>query len=135
MKKWFADNRKLILGAAALLIVIAAVGGLYLASRPHATAETRRITVTVVDAQGQSTPLSITTDAPYLRGALDQQKLISGDESAYGLFVKTVNGITADESQQQWWCFTKNGESLTTGVDVTPIADGDAFTVTLTTGY
>ena len=49
--------------------------------------------------------------------------------------MKTVNGITADESKQQWWCFARNGETLSTGVDATPIADGDAFTATLTTGY
>ena len=42
---------------------------------------------------------------------------------------------TADDSQQQWWCFTKGGEMLETGVDTTPIADGDAFEITLTEGY
>ena len=77
----------------------------------------------------------ISTDAEFLRGALEEQKLIQGEESQYGLFVTTVNGVTADESQQQWWCFTKGGEALMTGVDSTPIANGDAFEITLTTGY
>ena len=69
------------------------------------------------------------------RGALEEQKLIQGTESEFGLFVTTVNGVTVDDSQQQWWRFSKGGEVLMTGVDSTPIADGDAFEITLTTGY
>ena len=66
---------------------------------------------------------------------LEQEGLVAGEESEYGLFVKTVDGYTADDSNQEWWCFTKNGESLTTGVDTTPIADGEHFEATLTVGY
>ena len=47
----------------------------------------------------------------------------------------TVNGVTVDDSKQQWWCFTQDGEMLMTGVDTTPIADGDHFEITLTEGY
>ena len=60
---------------------------------------------------------------------------MQGEESQYGLYVTTVNGLTADESQQQSWCFTKGGEDVMTGVDSTPIADGDHFEITLKTGY
>jgi len=60
---------------------------------------------------------------------------VAGDESQYGLFVKTVAGVTIDESKQEWWNFTKGGEPLFTGVDTTPIADGDKFEITLTVGY
>lgn len=82
-----------------------------------------------------TTTKTISTDAEFLRGALEQENLIAGDESQYGLFVKTVNGITADDANQEWWCFTKGGETLFTGVDTTPIADGDKFEITLTVGY
>ena len=70
-----------------------------------------------------------------LRGALEEQKLIAGDESEFGLYVRTVNGYTADDSKQEWWMFTRNGESLMTGVDATPIADGEQYEIALTTGY
>lgn len=46
-----------------------------------------------------------------------------------------MDGYTADESAQEWWCLTKGGQSVNTGVDSTPIADGDAFELTLTTGW
>ena len=52
-----------------------------------------------------------------------------------GLYVTTVDGVTADDGNQEWWCFTLNGETINTGVDTTPIADGDHFEITLTTGY
>lgn len=96
----------------------------------------KTITVEII-ADGQDTVTkTIKTDAEFLRGALESvEGLIAGEESSYGLFVKTVNGLTADDAKQQWWCFTKGGEELFTGVDSTPIADGDKFEITLKTGY
>ena len=35
------------------------------------------------------------------------------------------------ESANQWWAISKSGEMATTGVDTTPIADGDHFELTL----
>ena len=135
MKKWISENRKLVWLLIALVVLFAVVGGLYAANRPNAASGEKKITVTVVDAQQQSEQFVIRTDAAYLRGALEQENLIAGEDSGTGLFVKTVHGITADDAKQEWWCFTKNGESLMTGVDTTPIADGDAFAITLTTGW
>ena len=61
--------------------------------------------------------------------------LIAGEESSYGLYVETVDGETADEGNQEWWCLTKGGEMWNYGVDDTQIEDGDAFEFTLTVGY
>ena len=94
----------------------------------------KTITVEVV-LPDETVTHTITTDAEYLRGALEEKSLIAGDESEYGLFVKTVAGVTADDGNQEWWCFTKGGETLFTGVDTTPITDGDKFEITLTVGY
>ena len=96
---------------------------------------TKTITVQIVVDGMDTVTKSITTEAEYLRGALEEENLIAGDESQYGLFVKTVNGVTIDDAKQQWWCFTKGGADLFTGVDTTPIADGDKFEITLKTGY
>ena len=84
---------------------------------------------------GTSKDFSIATDAEFLRGALEEQKLIEGSESEYGLYVTAVDGETADESLQQWWCFSKDGVMLATGVDTAPIADGEHYEITLTTGW
>lgn len=127
-------NKKLLAGVLALVLVVAALIGIYFASRPATSAADKTITATVV-ANGEEEAFTIHTDEEYLRGALESIDLIAGEESEYGLFVTTVNGITADDANQEWWCFTKGGESLNTGVDSTPIADGDAFEITLTVGY
>ena len=95
----------------------------------------KKLVVTVVHGDGSSKDFSIATDAEFLRGALEEQSLIEGSESEYGLFVTAVDGETADDSLQQWWCFTKGGEMLMTGVDATPIADGEHYEITLTTGW
>ena len=95
----------------------------------------KTITVQIIVDGLDTVTKSITTDAQYLREALDAENLLIGEEGPYGLFVKTVNGITADDAKQQWWCFTKGGADLFTGVDTTPIADGDTFEITLKTGY
>lgn len=134
-------NKKLIAGVVALIAVIAILLGVYLKNRQPATSGSKTITVSVFDTVGSteaSNTATITTDEEYLRGALEQEDSgisISGSESEYGLFVTTVDGVTADDSKQQWWCFTKGGEMLNTGVDSTPIADGDTFEITLTEGY
>lgn len=44
------------------------------------------------------------------------------------LYVKTVNGITADyDTDQTYWAFYVNGEYASTGVDSTPVNEGDTY--------
>lgn len=127
-------QKKIFLAVAALVVLAAVMVGAYLAFGPQAQEGEKTITVQVVADEG-SEQFTIHTKEEFLRGALEQEGLAQGQESATGLYVQTVNGITADEAQQQWWCFTKAGETLMTGVDSTPIADGDVFEITLTTGW
>ena len=51
------------------------------------------------------------------------------------MFITTVDGETADDSKEQWWCITKGGEMVNTGADQTPIQDQDQFELTLKEGY
>ncbi|MBR3966500.1 MAG: DUF4430 domain-containing protein [Clostridia bacterium] len=93
------------------------------------------ITVKIKGSDGNVTDFVITTDAEFLRGALEQEGLIEGDEDAYGLYVKVVNGERADyDKDGAYWSFLKNGEYLMSGVDTTPIADGDVFGIEYTKG-
>lgn len=73
------------------------------------------------------------TEAQFLREALEDVDLIKGEESEYGLFVTEVYGFKVDKSKRQWWQFFKNGEELMTGVDTTPVANGDVFEIKLGT--
>ena len=120
--------------SALFLAVLIAAMALTGCGKTETQAGSKTITVDIVMSDGTTTK-TISTDAEYLRGALEQEELIAGEESQYGLFVKTVNGYTVDDSKQEWWCFSKGGEALFSGVDDTPIADGDKFEITLTVGY
>lgn len=89
------------------------------------------ITLTVTGPDGTSKEHTVNTDSSKnLRQALEGAGLISGEEGAYGLYVKVVDGITADyDIDGSWWSLTKEGE-LCAGVDSTEIADGDKFEFT-----
>jgi len=122
-KKVLAVLLLLVLAAAALLI--------WQHFSPGAQAGSKEISFTVVHGDGSEKQFTIRTDSENLRGALEPEGLISGEEGPYGLFVTVVDGETADDSQHQWWCFTKGGEDLFTGVDDTMIADGESYEATL----
>lgn len=100
-----------------------------------AEADEVTITVSVTHADGSEKEFVITTEALNLRGALEQENLVQGDESEYGLFVTTVDGEGTDSEKQEWWCFTKGGEMMMTGVDDTLIADGDHYEIVFTVGW
>ena len=86
-----------------------------------------------VEAEAKSILFTVHTDAKTVGDALIEHKLISGEEGAYGLYVKEVNGIVADyDENQSYWAFNKNGEAMMTGVDGTEFSDGEQFELTYT---
>ena len=87
-----------------------------------------KITVIVVDVDGNETNFVVNTDKETVGDALLEQNLIEGEDGDYGLYVKTVNGITADyDTDQSYWAFYVNGEYASTGVDSTPVNEGDTY--------
>lgn len=125
-------NAKVLIALAAAVIVLL---GAWLCLKPSGAKGSKELDVQVVYADESSKEFRISTDAAYLGEALKEAELIEGEDGPYGMFITSVDGVTADDSLQQWWCVTKGGESVTTGADATPIEDGDHFELTLTTGY
>ena len=83
----------------------------------------------VVEADGKTTNFMVSTDETTVGGALLACGLIEGEEGPYGLYVKTVNGITADyDTDGTYWAFYVNGEYAMTGVDATDINTEDFYT-------
>ena len=129
------NQKPLIIAAIVFVVLVVAGVVIWQVTAPKGTAGAKAYTLTVVDADGKETVHNLNTDEEMLGAALQDAGLIEGEESEYGLFVTTVDGYTADDSVQEWWCFSKGGEDLSTGVDTTPIADGDTFEATLKTGW
>ena len=83
----------------------------------------------VVDKDGNETKFVIHTDKTTVGDALLEHGLIEGDAGDYGLYVKKVNGILADyDVDQTYWAFYINGEYAMSGVDVTDVTEGAAYT-------
>ena len=82
----------------------------------------------VVDQEGSETQFEIHTDKTTVGEALLELGLIDGEESEYGLYVKTVNGITVDyDTDGAYWAFYINGEYAASGVDSTGITAGESY--------
>lgn len=85
-------------------------------------------TLTVTDKEGTESSFTIYTDKENVGDALTEIGMIAGEEGDYGLYVKTVNGVTADyDVDQTYWAFYINGEYASTGVDATPVTAGDTY--------
>ena len=76
---------------------------------------------------------TVFTDKTTVGAALLEHNLIAGDDGAYGLYVKTVNGMLADyDKDQSYWCFYVDGETAMTGVDLTEIVKGTVYRLAYT---
>lgn len=95
----------------------------------------KEFTFTVVDQDGSEAKLEIHTDQETVGAALSELGLIDGDEGEYGLYVKTVNGITADyDKDGVYWAFYINDEYSQTGVDTTAVTEGDSYSFKIEKG-
>ena len=75
------------------------------------------------------------TNETIVGDALQDLNMISGEEGAYGLYVKTVNGITADyDKDKAYWAFYVDGKYASTGVDKTDIVKDAEYWMQYTKG-
>lgn len=127
-------NKKLLLGGLALVAVALVFALVYWNFVPRGEAGAKTVTLTVVHGDETTRTLELHTDAAYLGEALaEQEGLVDGEPGPYGLFIKTVDGETASDADRTWWCITKAGAEVATSADLTPIADGEAYELTLLT--
>ncbi len=105
------------------------------AYKPTAQTGGKTVTVNIDHLNGDDTSYTICTEEEYLRGVLEQEALVSGPETEYGLWVQTLDGETADDTLQQWWGYDVNGEMALYGVDEQVVTDGDVYDFTLNVGW
>ena len=92
----------------------------------------KTVTVDVVTPD-KTVTFTIKTDAETLGEALLENKLIEGEQGAYGMYIKKVIGIEADyDKTKTYWAVTKNGEYMSVGVDGEEISGGEKYELTLT---
>lgn len=89
--------------------------------------------VVEVKAGDQQVTFTVKTDKSTVGEALLEHELIAGEEGPYGLYVKVVNGITADyDVDQSYWAFYVNGAYATSGIELTEITEGTTYQLAYT---
>lgn len=84
--------------------------------------------LTIVDKEGTEHLYLIHTDEEMVGFALLAHQLIEGEEGPYGMYIKSVLGQKLDyETDKMYWSFYVNGEYAMTGVDQTPILEGEQY--------
>ena len=88
----------------------------------------KSFTFVCTDSEGAQKKFAVKTNESTVGAALLENGLIDGENGAYGLYVKTVCGITADyDTDGTYWAFYIDGEYAMTGVDSTEIKDGSEY--------
>ena len=86
--------------------------------------------LTVVDADGKEITATVFTEKKIVGEALLELGIIDGENSDYGLYVKTVNGTTLDyDTDGKYWAFYIDGEYAMTGIDNTEIVEGTSYSL------
>ena len=84
--------------------------------------------LTIVDKEGTEYEYLIHTDEEMVGFALIAHELIEGEEGPYGMYIKSVLGQKLDyETDKMYWSFYVGGEYAMTGVDQTPITEGEHY--------
>lgn len=83
---------------------------------------------TVTHVDGTQKVYNVSTDKTTVGEALIDNNIIAGDNGAYGLYVKTVDGETLDyDTDGKYWAFYIDGAYASTGVDITQITSGASY--------
>ncbi len=83
----------------------------------------------VIDGEGNETAVTVSTDADTVGAALAELGIVAGEDSDFGLYVKTVNNVTADyDTDGSYWAFYIDGEYASTSVDATEINEDAVYT-------
>ena len=115
----------LIVLIAAMVLSLAACGS---KEESPASAGSKSFRFEVVDPDGKTESFDISTDCATVGEALMAEGLVDGEDGPYGLYVKTVNGITLDyETHGMYWAFYVNGEYGMSGCELTEIEDGTTY--------
>ena len=89
--------------------------------------------VVEVVIEEHSVKFTIHTDKVTVGEALIEHGIVEGDEGAYGLYVKKVNGILADyDVDQTYWEFYINGDYALSGIELTEINESDEYKIVYT---
>lgn len=119
---------------ATILVVIGVIAGVLNYRSTQAGVKEFKLEV-VSERDGYLEVTDCKSDTEYLGEFLRTYESCIWEDSTYGIYIKGFDGMMEDIDNQYWWCVTVNGESVMTGADEIPLADGDTYTFTLMQGW
>ena len=122
-------NKKLIIGIAALVLVIALMVGVYAATRPEAVAGQKNVTIVIVYEDGSEKKLEYTTEWEKLAELLLEKELVTGYTSEeYGFTIESVDGITLDwATSGAYWALYEGDAYATESAAGIVLTDGGVY--------
>ena len=127
-------NKKMILAAVALVVIIAIFAGVFVATRPAVQEGSKAFTVVVVHADGSEKTFAYDCDGGKLGAFLEEKGLIESEGADSGMF-HTVDGEKADWSvNQSYWAFYEGDAYAMVGIYDTNIVDGAVYKLVYTIG-
>ena len=122
-------NKKLILTVVILAVVVAALLGIYSATRPEAVEGSKQVTVLIIHKDGTEKKLEYGTDLEFLADLLLEKELVTGYASEeYGFTIESVDGVTADWSADSaYWALYEGEEYATSSAAGIVLLDGGVY--------
>ena len=122
-------NKKLILSVVALVLVIAVMAGVYLATRPQTVEGQKTVTITIVYEDGTAKNLEYTTGCETLAELLLEKELVTGYASEeYGFTIESVDGIKLDWSKDgAYWALYEGEEYAITSAAGIVLTEGGVY--------
>ena len=86
-----------------------------------------------VKIEDRSVTLTVKSDKDNLADMLTENKLVEGDTGEYGLYIKKVNGVTADyDTDGAYWGLNKDGKPTPVGASDITVTDGEHYDLVYT---
>ncbi len=93
-----------------------------------------KFTFEVIDAESNTERKELETNDSNLGTVLQRLGLIKGEQGPYGLYIKEVNGITADyDKDGTYWALYINDEYAMSGVDQIEITNNAVYSFRIET--
>lgn len=122
-------NKKFLVAALALALVVALMAGVYLATRPQAVDGGKNVTVVIVYEDGSEKKLEYATECEYLAELLLEKELVTGYASEqYGFTIESVDGITLDwATDGAYWALYEGDAYATESAAGIALIDGGVY--------
>ena len=119
-------NKKLIIAVLALVLVIAAMFGVYTLTRPEAVEGEKNVTVIIIYEDGSEKKQEYTTTCETLAELLLEKELVTGYASEeYGFTIESVDGITLDwATDNAYWALYEGEEYAITSAAGIMLTEG-----------